>query len=131
MFLETGCDTVDAHGHHVTLVPIMGTDQFGNPTMNWVPASTITATGPVAVEGPDDYDYDADPVVYPDDIDPGYLDAHGFYFHNGHYHHWHGGGPRYWAAHHGVVRDRNGNVIRRGNAGRRVATRTTVVVRKK
>jgi hypothetical protein len=130
MFLETGCDTVDASGHHVTLVPIMGTDQFGNPTMNWVPAASITAAGqypgPAAGDGPDDYDYDVDPIVYPDDFDAVYLQSHGFYYHHGHYHRWHDGGPR-------VVRDHNGHIVR-GSVVRRgpaAARHTTTVVRKK
>lgn len=86
---------------------------------------------PAAMEASDDYDYSVDPIVYPDDSDPGYLEVHGIYFHNGHYHRWHGGGPRYWVAHHGAVRSRNGQTIRRSNAVRRLPNRTTVAVHKK
>jgi hypothetical protein len=110
----------------------MGTDQFGNPTMNWVPASSITAAGVYGGSGPaeglDDYDYGVDPIVYPDEFDAVYLQSHGFYYHHGHYHRWHGGGPR-------IVRDRNGHVIRgsvvmRG-PGPATARHTTTTVSKK
>jgi hypothetical protein len=128
-----GCTVYDAKGRPTTVVPIMGTDEYGNPTLNWVPASAVTGAGPYP--GPvvvaDDYDYSEDPIVYPDDFDPGYLEVHGFYYHNGHYHHWHDGGPRHWAAHHGVVRDRTGNIIRRGSVVRRAPIRTTVAFKKK
>jgi hypothetical protein len=128
-----GCTVYDANGRPSTVVPIMGTDEYGNPTMTWVSASGLLAGAPYSgpVVASDGYDYSVDPIVYPDDFDPGYLEVHGFYFHNGHYHRWHGGGPRYWAAHHGVVRNRNGQIIRRGNVARRLPTRTTVAVRKK
>jgi hypothetical protein len=106
-------------------VPIVGTDQFGNPTMNWVPASSITATSlyaaPRSAEGPDDYDYDADPIVYPDEFDAAYLESHGFYYHRGHYHRWHDGGPR-------IVRDRSGHIIR-SSARSSVVRRGSVTVR--
>jgi hypothetical protein len=125
LFLETGCDTVDAKGHHVTLVPIMGTDQFGNPTMNWVPASGITAgalyAAPGPAEAPDDYDYDVDPIVYPDEFDATYLESNGFYYRHGHFHRWHDGGPR-------IVRDRSGHIIRSG-ARSSVVRRGSVTVR--
>ena len=128
-----GCTVYDAKGRPTTVVPIMGTDEYGNPTMTWVSASGLTGAAPypAPMEASDDYDYSVDPVVYPDDFDPGYLEGHGFYFHNGHYHRWHGGGPRYWAARHGVGRSRNGQIVRRSNAVHRLPTRTTVSVRKK
>jgi hypothetical protein len=34
IFLE-GCTVYDANGHPSTVVPIMGTDEYGNPTMTW------------------------------------------------------------------------------------------------
>jgi hypothetical protein len=128
-----GCTVYDAHGQPSTVVPIMGTDEYGNPTMTWVSASALPGPvpSPGSVVASEDYDYEVDPIVYPDDFEPGYLEAHGFYFHHGHYHRWHGGGPRYWAAHHGALRGRNGHTIQRNSVTRRLPVRTTVAVHKK
>jgi hypothetical protein len=66
IFLE-GCTVYDANGHPSTVVPIMGTDEYGNPTMTWVSASALS--GPTSHPGPvlvsSEYDYGIDPIVYP------------------------------------------------------------------
>jgi hypothetical protein len=100
--LLVGCTVVDPRtGVATTVVPVSGVDAFGNPTLNWVP---LAQAGLVVPAGPDDYDYDVDPVVYPDDVDVVYLQSHGYYWHHGHYHRWHGGGPR-------LAQDRNGHIF--------------------